>query len=224
MIISIALPHIYLVTYETFSFPVCNRSQYYFPSNYNICSHRFFKCNCLGCVTAIASILSAAIYIQLCNLTLSLLGLLCLPRKKTQSSFAWEHWFYLFQHETPTPAAFRKNVQCWNVCVIRKQGEQVPTLSTRVTRRCSFCLMRDLKAFSIWFSPQQMINVINCIQLLLPPLKSEQLRKRKKIPLYHNQRQLYNQQVSLRSWWWYGLWSIFPWFHEQHSQPPASVA
>ena len=150
MVISIALPHIYLVTYETFSFPICNRSQYYFPSDYNICSHRFFKCNWLGCVTAgrkaVASVLSGAIYIQLCSLTLFLLlVLLCLPRKKKkQSSFAWEYWFLVFQHETQHHWLCEKMCRvAVYVLVTWKQGKKDFTLSTSFTRRLIFSSERS---------------------------------------------------------------------------------
>lgn len=138
MIISIALPHIYFVTYETSSFPVCNRSQYYFPSNYNIRSNRFFKCNWLGWVTAgrkaIASILSGAIYIQLCTLTLLLLlVLLCLPRKNSGPVL---HGSVVFQQETPTMMALKKMFNA-AMCVwlfTLNQGNQDLTLSTVFTR------------------------------------------------------------------------------------------
>lgn len=125
-----------------------------------------------------------------------------LPTKKKKGSplLHGSIGFFLFQHETPTPAAFWKKVQCCNVCVLVtwKQGKQGLTRSTSFTGRYFF-LMRDLKAVGIWFSPQQMTCVINCIQLLLPPLKSEQLRKRKKSRSYHNQPQLYNRHISLQS-------------------------
>lgn len=206
MIISVALPHIYLVTYETFSFPVCNRSQYHFPSNYNICSHRFFKCNWLGFVTAgrkaIASILSGAIYIQLCKLThLLLLVLLCLPRKKSTPLLHGSIVFFFsnLRHQQQWLSQKMHGVAIFALLVTLKQCEQVLALSRSFTRWCFFFLMRDLKAVSIWFNPQQTIYAINCIQLLLPPLKSEQLRKRKKIRSYHNQPQLYNRHISLQS-------------------------
>lgn len=117
---------------------------------------------------------------------MSFIGVALLPRKNQRSLLGILGFFSNMRHQQQGLAC--KPVQCCSECywLLGKKVRRFlhcPQLSPED----GFLQMRDLKAVSIWFRPQQPIYAINCIQLLLPPLKREQLRNRKKIRSYPDQ-------------------------------------
>lgn len=144
MIISVALPHIYLVASEPSSFAVCSRSQYYFPSNYTVWSPRFSRGNWLGQVTAgwggIASISSLAGCAQPCS-------------DRARSASPGDRAI-----QAPPAVFLGGNGQGWSVWGVGDTSSH-----TQVGAGGFISLVRGLRAATIWFVPQQVVCAINHI-------------------------------------------------------------
>lgn len=159
MIISIALPHIYLVASEPFSFAVWSRSQYYFPLNYTVWSPRFSRGNWLDRVTAGSDCLSL-VWGWLCSALQphsppsGTEPCLCCSAPQNKALSCWD---FRSLHETPSAGPFGQNGQGWIVCGV---GHWDTSSDTQVAPGGFISLMRGMKAVTILFIPQQVICAI----------------------------------------------------------------